>query len=66
MAEQIPTPPDLPMGFGMALAQDPAALETFSDLSPEQRRRVIDQTQAIESREQMQLFVRNHFHFNLS
>ena len=48
---------DLPMGLGMALAQDVTAMERFASLSPDEQRRIIDQTHAIRSKSEMQSFV---------
>ena len=50
---------DLPMGFGMALVQDPGAMAYFSDLSPDRQRQIIDQTHTIQSKGEMQSFVRH-------
>lgn len=47
----------LPMGLGMALAQDARALEYFTGLNPEEKEKVIDQTHQIQSKEQMRAFV---------
>lgn len=48
---------DLPMGFGMALAQNVPAMERFASLSPDQQRDIIDQTHRIASKTEMQAFV---------
>ena len=48
---------DLPMGLGMALAQDVPAMERFASLSPDQQRDIIDQTHRITSKSEMQSFV---------
>lgn len=48
---------DLPMGLGMALAQDVPAMERFANLSPDQQRDVIDQTHRITSKSEMQALV---------
>lgn len=50
---------DLPMGLGMALAQDTAAMEHFSALSPDEQRRIIDRTHSVRSRDEMQALVRS-------
>lgn len=50
---------DLPMGFGMALAQDVDAMEHFASLSPDAQRRVVDGTHAIRSKPEMQSYVRS-------
>ena len=48
---------DLPMGFGMALAQNVRAMEVFSSLSPDAQRRVVDGTHAIQSKQEMAAYV---------
>ena len=50
---------DLPMGFGMALVQDVNAMEYFSSLSPDEQRRIVDHTHTINSKSEMQSFVRS-------
>ena len=52
---------DLPLGLGMALAQDVPAMEQFASLSPDEQRQIIDQTHTISSRDEMQFFVSNGF-----
>lgn len=51
--------PEMPMGLGMALAQNLQAMEYFAALPPEQQHSVIEQTHAIHSKGEMQQFVRN-------
>lgn len=53
---------DLPLGLGMALAQDVGAMERFASLSPDEQRRVIDQTHSITSKGEMQSFVQELTH----
>lgn len=48
---------DLPMGFGMALAQNPEAMNRFAALSDEEQRRIVDGTHAIHSKSEMQDYV---------
>lgn len=48
---------DLPMGFGMALAQNIRAMEVFSALPPEEQRRVVNGTHAIRSKQEMAAYV---------
>ena len=48
---------DLPMGFGMALAQDRSAMDRFASLSPDEQRDLIDQTHRITSKAEMRSFV---------
>ncbi len=50
---------DLPMGFGMALAQNPEAMNRFAALPEEQQRRIVDGTHAIHSKSEMKAYV-NH------
>ncbi len=49
---------DLPLGLGMALTQDQASMKYFSSLSPDEQRAIIDQTHSINSKGEMQSFVR--------
>lgn len=53
---------DLPMGLGMALAQDVDAMSHFASLSPDEQRAVIDQTHTINSKSEMQSFVQGLTH----
>ncbi len=48
---------DLPMGLGMALAQNVTAMQYFSNISPEEQRKIIDHTHAIKSKSEMQAYV---------
>ncbi len=47
----------LPLGFSMALAMNPDAMQAFVGLNEEQKQAVLAQTKAIQSREQMRRFV---------
>lgn len=47
----------IPLGFGMALAQNPKAMDVFAALSQEQRKDVIRKTGAIRSKEEMRSYV---------
>ena len=47
----------IPMGFGMALAQNEKAMEYFSSLSSEEKQSVIARTHNINSKEEMQAYV---------
>lgn len=55
--EQMNPLRDLPMGFGMALTQNPQAMNYFSALPEEERRRIVDGTHAIRSKSEMQAYV---------
>ncbi len=48
---------DLPIGFGIALAQNETAMKQFESLSSTQREAVINKTRKINSKNEMQLFV---------
>ena len=49
--------PGVPLGFGMALAQNPTAMDVFSALSEEQRQQVLEKSRRIRSREEMRSYV---------
>ncbi|MGI6261921.1 MAG: hypothetical protein ACOYJR_08800 [Acutalibacteraceae bacterium] len=49
--------PELPMGFSMALAQNPQALARFAEMTEKQRMAVINHTHAIGSKSEMRAFV---------
>lgn len=48
---------ELPMGFGMALLQNREATAYFDALSESEQRRIIQKTQSIRSKSEMQIFV---------
>lgn len=48
---------DLPMGFGMALAQNEKALNCFSHMTQQQKQEVLRQTHTIQSKAEMKAFV---------
>ncbi|SDN28068.1 hypothetical protein [Acetanaerobacterium elongatum] len=47
----------LPLGFGMALAQNTEALNHFGSLTKEQQQRVIDRTKTIRSKSEMKQYI---------
>ena len=49
---------EMPMGLGMALAQNMSALDIFSNMDASQKQAVIDQTHQINSKNEMHEFVR--------
>lgn len=49
--------PEIPMGLGMALAQNLPAMNYFSGLPAEPKQAIISQTGSIQSKEEMQSFV---------
>lgn len=48
---------ELPIGFSMALAMNPAAMQAFARLSKPEQQALIDGTHAISSREEMHAYV---------
>lgn len=48
---------ELPLGFGMALAQDVTAMERFAALPQAEKQAVIDGTRAVGSKTEMQAYV---------
>ncbi len=48
---------ELPMGFGMALAQHPEAMERFAGLPEAERQAIIDGIHAVHSKQEMQAYV---------
>ena len=49
---------ELPLGLGMALLQNPGAMEQFSKLNEQERQEIIHGTHAITSKEEMQQYVK--------
>ena len=49
---------ELPLGLGMALLQNPGAMEQFSKLNEQERQKIIHGTHAITSKEEMQQYVK--------
>lgn len=47
----------MPLGFGMALAQNPAAMQAFSSLPQSQKQEVIQGTHQIHSKQEMAAYV---------
>lgn len=48
---------ELPLGFGMALAQNEAAMQRFESLSQAEKQAVIQRTHSIHSKQEMQQLV---------
>jgi|UPI0005A73164 hypothetical protein len=48
---------ELPLGFGMALAQNAQAMEYFSALPQQRQEDIVQQTHAIQSKQEMQDYV---------
>ena len=50
---------EMPIGFSMALALNPEAMEKFTMLSETQKQQIIDGTHSIKSKEEMHEYVNN-------
>ncbi len=48
---------ELPLGFAMALAQNPKAMQKFSNLSEAQKKQIINGTHNMHSKDEMQQYV---------
>ena len=50
---------EMPVGFAMALAMNPEAMQKFGTLSEDQKRVVIEGTHSVKSRDEMHQYVNN-------
>lgn len=48
---------ELPLGFGMALAQNEAAMQRFESLTEEEKKAVLQRTHSVSSKREMQQLV---------
>ena len=48
---------ELPVGFAMALAMNPEAMQKFATLSENQKREIIEGTHSVKSRNEMHQYV---------
>lgn len=48
---------ELPLGFGMALAQNEAAMRQFESLSASEKQAIIERTHSVTSKREMQQLV---------
>lgn len=48
---------EIPLGFGMALAQRPGAMNHFATLSRQDQEQILAQAHAVQSKEEMQRYV---------
>lgn len=48
---------NLPLGFGMALAQQPDAMKKFSNMTEDEQNRILSEIHNIDSKQEMQSFV---------
>ena len=51
------TKDEMPVGFAMALAMNPEAMQKFGTLSEEQKQQIIAGTHAVKSRDEMRHYV---------
>lgn len=51
------TKDEMPVGFAMALAMNPEAMQKFGALSEEQKQQIIAGTHAVKSRDEMHHYV---------
>lgn len=52
---------EIPIGLGMALAENVEAMEYFSSLSKEEKNRIIEHTHQIRSKREMHEYVNSFF-----
>lgn len=48
---------EMPVGFSMALAQNPDAMQKFAMLSEDKKKQIIDGTHSIQSKQEMHEYV---------
>ena len=48
---------EMPVGFAMALAQNPEAMKKFAMLSQEKKQEIIDGTHSVRSKDEMHQYV---------
>ena len=48
---------DLPLGFGMALAQQPDAMKKFSNMTEDEQNKILSEIHIIDLKQEMQSFV---------
>ena len=48
---------EMPMGFSMALAQNPEAMQKFAMLSEDKKKQIIDGTHSVKSKQEMHEYV---------
>lgn len=55
---------EMPLGLGMALAQNPEAMEKFAVLSENKKQEIIRGTHTVNSKEEMRQYVENILSIN--
>lgn len=48
---------EMPVGFAMALAMNPDAMQKFATLSDEQKQRIIEGTHSLQSKDDMRRYI---------
>lgn len=48
---------EMPLGLGMALAQNPEAMQKFASLNENKKREIIKGTHSVSSKDEMRLYV---------
>ncbi len=48
---------EMPVGFSMALAQNPEAMQRFAMLSEDEKKQIIDGTHSVRSKQEMHEYV---------
>ena len=48
---------EIPVGFSMALAQNPEAMQKFAMLSEDKKKQIIDGTHSVKSKQEMHKYV---------
>lgn len=48
---------EMPLGLGMALAQNPEAMQKFASLNENKKREIINGTHSVSSKDEMRLYV---------
>lgn len=57
MAKNYAEGPGIPLGFGMALAQNAQAMEVFSHLPEAEQKKILDRTHSVSSKQEMRALV---------
>ena len=60
--DELSKSPEIPMGLGMALASNPYAMNNFSQMTNAQKSEIIERTNSINSKKDMELFVQTFEH----
>ncbi|MGN0599777.1 MAG: YdeI/OmpD-associated family protein [Oscillospiraceae bacterium] len=55
---------EMPIGFGMALAMNPEAMQKFASLPESKKQEIINGTHSVSSKKEMQQYVENLLSMN--